>query len=124
MKVLQSVLIQLLSSSAVRFPVESKQLKIQLNNCDAILRYQFVSGKFKGCLVLEILMDKNLLHLSLTKFNKLNKRKRHMFLINQFTFALLLYFALLTLAFIFSLSLAGHLIYTCFRTIYFDSKSK
>ena len=32
----------------------------------------------------ECFMDKNLLHISLTKFNKLNKRRKRTFLITQF----------------------------------------
>ena len=37
-------------------------------------------------------MDKNLLHISLTKFYKLDKREKRTFLITQFTFALYLAF--------------------------------
>ena len=47
--------------------------------------------------VLEILwwfMDKNLLHISLTKFNKLNKIRKCIFLITQFSFVLYLAFIL------------------------------
>ena len=53
----------------------------------------FMCWKYFG----ECFMDKNLLHISLTKFNKLNKRRKRTFLITQFTFALYL-------AFIFSTS--------------------
>ena len=40
----------------------------------------------------ECFMDKNLLHISLTKFYKLDKREKRTFLITQFTFALYLAF--------------------------------
>ena len=60
-------------------------------------------------------MNKKLLHISLSKFNKLNKKCT--FLITPFAFALYL-------AFIFSLSLAGRLIYTSFRTIFLTRSQK
>ena len=44
----------------------------------------------------ECFTDKNILHISLTKFNKLNKRRKRTFSINQFTFALYLAFIFCT----------------------------
>ena len=60
-------------------------------------------------------MDKNLHHISLTKFNKLNKRKKTLLLNNSvyLGFILSLHFQ-----YIFTLPLAGRLICTCFRTFF------
>ena len=44
----------------------------------------------------ECFKNKNLLYISLTKFNKLNKRRKRTFSINQFTFALYLAFIFCT----------------------------
>ena len=80
----------------------------------------------------ECFKDKNLLHISLTNFNKLNKRRKHTFLTTQFEKtehkslisdlknSFYMTFALLSFYFqhIFSLSLSGFLMYTCFRTIF------
>ena len=42
----------------------------------------------------ECFMNKDLLYISLTKFDKLNKRRKRTFLITQFTFALIFTFRL------------------------------
>ena len=76
---------------------------------------------FSTFYVLDILwwMNKNLLHISLTKFNKLNKRRNRTFLMTHFTFALYS-------AFIFStfFSFGGSFDLHLFPYNFFDSKSK
>ena len=61
----------------------------------------------------EYFMDENLLCISLTEFNKPNNRRKHTFLRTQFCFIFSFHFQ-----HIFSLSLVGRLIYTCFRKIF------
>ena len=69
----------------------------------------------------ECFMDKNLLHISLTKFNKLNKRRKHTFLITQFYLCFIFSFHF---QYIFSLSFSGLLDLHLFPYNVFDLKSK
>ena len=78
------------------FKFKGRIFHIFCNNLKRGLQYQIYSTFSSHFLCWkyfdESFLDKNLLRISLTKFNKLNKRRKRTFLINHFTFALYLAF--------------------------------